>query len=159
VAFVSLCFFRRFFFPGGQHIKKTMQALIRASPKDYRKCAIRMTVAVLVVALLMRFADPRPLSQNDAMSKVLVENAIRLYNVAQQDLEPSLRLQHASMAVANIEAVRQLFADNVIEKATGHDVHELTQSLQKYANGETVAYRHATPGPQTRRLQKLPLWE
>ena len=137
-----------------------MQALfIRTSPEEHRKCAIRTTVAVLVVALIMRFADPRPSRQNDAMSKVLVENAIRLHNVAQQDLEPALRLQHAAMAVANIEAVRQLFSDNVIEKATGHDVHELAQSLQKYANDETASYRHATPGPKTRRLKELPLWD
>ena len=128
-------------------------------PYEYRNDAIRVTFAVLVLVMLVRYIEPTGRAQDATTCKLLVQNAERYYAVAQQDRDFNLRLQHAAMAVANVQAVRQLFADSVIERATGSDVHAMFQRMESFMNRIDASSERNKTGVRTSAAPKhLPVW-
>ena len=103
-------------------------------PIKYQTDAIRVTIAIFVLALLVRYVDPGAKTQDMTACRILVDNAKRFYSVAQQDRNVNIRQQHAAMAVANIQTARQLYNDTFIERATGTDVHESFQKMETFLN-------------------------
>lgn len=133
------------------------------NPAQHRLSAAVATAGLLIIALVVRFADPRPMMQSGATCKVFVDNARRLLSVSDQDTCAALKLKHAAMAAANLEMARQLYSDNVIEKATGCDVHAFMQILQQRTNTATervIQARDASTAPRgtKRPTTRLPLW-
>lgn len=101
---------------------------------EYQWDAMRATIVILVFACVLKSLPQGSAGQNDRISRTLVANGERYHSLAQQDQLPSIRLQHAAMAVANLQAARQLFSDGSIERSTGVDVHALTKKTDAFLN-------------------------
>lgn len=100
---------------------------------EYQLDAMRATIAVLIFACVVK-SIPHGGGGSDRIARALVSNGERYHGLAQQDQLPSIRLQHAAMAVANLQTARQLFSDSSIERSTGIDVHALTKRTDNFLN-------------------------
>lgn len=131
-------------------------------PTDYQMDIMRVTVATLFLTIVVRYIESSITSNDTAACKVLIQNAERYNSMAAQDSNPRVRLRHSAMAVANLQAARQLFSDTVIENATGLDVHVTSQHMEAFLNkNETQDSRANTAVPKASLPSKsirLPIW-
>ena len=121
---------------------------------EYRQDAIRVTIAVFVFACVLKCIAPSNHAQpgTDNVIKTLITNGNQYYNMARQDQMPAYRLQHAAMAVANLETARQLFDDSTIERISGTDVHALLKSVEQSLNAAQKM------GANNKGRKALPVW-
>lgn len=120
---------------------------------EYRRDAIRVTIAILVFACLLKCISPSNHTQPaiDNIINTLIVNGNQYYDMATQDQMPAYRLKHAAMAVANIEVARQLFDDTTIERVSGTDIHALLKSVEQ-------ALHNAQKVGTNKTRKALPLW-
>ena len=85
---------------------------------EYQVDAMRVTIVILIFACLLKSIPQGNGGHNDRIARALVSNGERFYELAQQDQLPAVRLQHAAMAVANLQTARQMFNDTNIERST-----------------------------------------
>jgi hypothetical protein len=125
---------------------------------EYRMDAIRVTLAVFIIAIVVRYIESSVTSNDIVVCKLLIQNAERFFSMASQDSSALIRLRHSAMAVANLQTARQLFNDSVIENATGLDVHTTSQRMESFLNKNEVLDRPmSTIGKKTNN-KPLPIW-
>lgn len=127
-------------------------------PNEYRADVIRVTLVIFLLTIVVRYIESNIASNDTVACKVLVKNAERYFSMAAQDLDSAVRLRHSAMAVANLQAARQMFSDGVIENATGLDVHVTSQRMETSLN-KNESSSSTRPTVAARRSQKnLPIW-
>ena len=94
----------------------------------WKVSVVAISVILLLLLLSMLF-KPQPYSSN---LKELVRQSAQLYEMARQDKDPAIALQHASESIAILSVVRHLAADSVIEHASGVKVSELAALLSSF---------------------------
>lgn len=124
---------------------------------EYRIDAIRVTFAVFILAILVRYIENSVTSNDVVVCKLLIQNAERFFSMASQDSSALIRLRHSAMAVANFQAARQLFNDGVIENATGLDVHSTSQRMETFLNKNEVFDKPVTTIGKAGN-KRLPIW-
>ena len=95
------------------------------------------TTAILVVVSVIAkviYEDARATSSTTAAATELLHRALQWREYATQDRHAGLRLQHAAMAVAMLEAARSIAKERDLERATGMDVSRLSRSLDAQMN-------------------------
>lgn len=101
--------------------------------------ATAVTSAVVLAALLTKLFDADASGGAAAIAVDLVRQAAYWEEVAEQDADRSLQLQHLSMALALLQAARTLLPDNELERKVGHSVarvqHELEQRITSLRQG------------------------
>ena len=129
-------------------------------PDEYRTDAIRVTLAILFLTIVVRYIESNITSNDAVVCKVLVQNAERYNSMATQDLNSVVRLRHSAMAVANLQAARQLFNDSVIENVTGLDVHLTSQRMEGFLNKNESLDAPLTVAAtgKTGLSKRLPIW-
>lgn len=92
--------------------------------------ALFVSSGVLVVSLVTRlFGDPDASSAEQ--SGDLIQMALHWRDVAAQDTDAALRLQHASTAAAYVHAARALTRDDALDRTVGLDVARLARHMDK----------------------------
>lgn len=124
---------------------------------EYRWDAIRVTLAALVLTIIVRYIESSTTSNDVLVCRMLVQNAERYHSMSAQDSNPRIRLRHSAMAVANLQAARQLFNDGVIENATGMDVHTTSQRMENSMN-ENEKFDKPLPVASKGASKRLPVW-
>ena len=124
---------------------------------EYRMDAIRVTFAVFILAILVRYIENSVTSNDIVVCKLLIQNAERFFSMASQDSSALIRLRHSAMAVANLQAARQLFNDGVIENATGLDVHSTSQRMENFLN-KNEGLDKPVPTMGKAGNKRLPIW-
>ena len=117
---------------------------------------IRVTAAVLVLSIIVRYVESNVTSNDVIVCKRLVQNAERYHTMSTQDSNPVIRLRHSAMAVANFQTARQLFNDAVIEHATGLDVHATSQRMESFLNKSESADKPAYSAKGG--TKRIPIW-
>jgi hypothetical protein len=90
--------------------------------------AVSTTTVLLVVSLLSKLLY-EPSHEGASVSHELLRQAVHLRDVALQDADGTLKLQHAAAAAATLQAARTLARDADLERASGLDVSRLARSL------------------------------
>ena len=90
--------------------------------------AVSTTTVLFLVALLSKLLY-EPGHETASHAHELLRQAVHLRDVAQQDTEPTLKLQHAAAAAATLQAARTIARDTDLERASGLDVPRLARSL------------------------------
>lgn len=91
--------------------------------------AVATTTVLFVAALLSKLL----LEGNETTAgyaQELMRQALHWRDVATQDSDPALRLQHATAASTLLQAARTITRDADLERATGVDVPRLARSLE-----------------------------
>lgn len=85
-----------------------------------------------VVLWLFKILDIDNKNTNDMnVSKSLIDQANKWYNVSIQDKNSFYALQHANYSVAYLNAARHSTSDNVLEQITGFDIHKLYKKIDE----------------------------
>lgn len=100
--------------------------------------AVSTTTVLLVVSLLSKLLY-EPAHEGGIHSHELLRQAVHLRDVALQDADGTLKLQHAAAAAATLQAARTIVRDADLERASGLDVPRLARSL----DGLVIDARHA----------------
>ena len=98
--------------------------------------AASTTGVLLLVALISKvmYEDARATSSTTSAAVELLQRAIQWREYATQDGNASLRLQHAAMAAAMLEAARSIARERDLERAAGIDVSRLARSMDAQLN-------------------------
>ena len=93
--------------------------------------AASTTGVLLLIALISKvmYEDARATSSTTGAAVELLQRAIQWREYATQDGNASLRLQHAAMAAAMLEAARSIARERDLERAAGIDVSRLARSM------------------------------
>lgn len=91
------------------------------------------TTSMLVMASLLSklVATSQTASADHSKSYELLRSCIHWRDLAQQDTDLVLRLQHAATAAALLQSSRMLARDVDLERASGMDISNLVQSLDQ----------------------------
>lgn len=90
------------------------------------------TSMLVMVSLLSKLmATSQAASAEQAKSYELLRNCIHWRDLAQQDTDLVLRLQHATTAAALLQSSRMLARDIDLERASGMDISNLVKSLDQ----------------------------
>ena len=94
--------------------------------------AASTTGVLLLAAVLAKvmYEDARASSSTTNAAVEFLQRAIQWREYSTQDGHAGLRLQHAAMAVAMLEAARSLARERDLERAAGLDVSRLARSLE-----------------------------
>lgn len=90
------------------------------------------TTGILLLAAVMAkvmYEDARATSSTTSAAVEFLQRAIQWREYATQDGNAGLRVQHAAMAVAMLDAARTLARERDLERAAGIDVSRLARSL------------------------------
>jgi len=93
--------------------------------------ALIVSLFVLVMTVVVRMIFQNAPAQDAYASRILVQNASEYYDAYKQDTDMKQRICHAAMAVANINAARQIYNDEDIGLCTGMDAHALSKDLNE----------------------------
>lgn len=90
--------------------------------------ALTVTAVLVLVSLFSKLlADEH---HAGGRTVELLQQALHMRDVATQDADPALRLQHAASAVAFLQAARTMARDADLERESGVDVPRLARSLE-----------------------------
>lgn len=109
--------------------------------------AASTTGVLLLVAVMAKvmYEDARSSSSTTSAAVEFLQRAIQWREYATQDGHAGLRLQHAAMAVAMLDAARVLARERDLERASGMDVSRLARSFEaQLMEARTFVNEHAT---------------
>ena len=90
------------------------------------------TTSMLVFASLgSKLLLSQPVSNSASKAYELLRNCLQWKDMAYQDTDIVLRLQHASTAAAFLQAARIMARDAELERASGIDINNLAIGLEK----------------------------
>lgn len=92
--------------------------------------AVSVTAFLAVASLLTRFSGETDASTLNAAVD-LVYAAMQWREAAVQDNDPTLRLQHNSMAAALVQAARSMVRDDALEQRVGVSMSRLARSVER----------------------------
>lgn len=90
--------------------------------------AVSTTTVLFLVSLLSKLLY-EPAHEGAVHAHELLRQAVYLRDVAAQDADSTLKLQHAAAAAATLQAARTIARDTDLERASGFDVPRLARSL------------------------------
>lgn len=88
------------------------------------------TTAVLFLASLLCKLCYEGAESSPSSAAELLREALHWRDVAAQDTDPAMRLQHAASAAAMLNAARMVAKDVVLERASQLDVPKLAKTLE-----------------------------
>ena len=93
--------------------------------------AVAITAAVGAFTLLTKLIDGH--SDASALEKTLgrqlLDQSKQFYSLSVQDRKPMLSLEHATFALAYLNAARHVVHDAVLEQTSGVNIHALLRSI------------------------------
>lgn len=101
---------------------------------DLKKDAVRVTLALLVVSMLIKLIEPfnnSPSEKDNSIARNMLEQANYWYNMSSQDKSTQSKNQHIAYAVAYLNAARHITSDATLERLTGLDVHTLQTVIER----------------------------
>lgn len=105
-----------------------------------------VVLSVLGAAVLLRLIDAREHSysrEHVRKGVTLIEEATRWHATAAQDGDPAHAARHADLALAYLNAAREVLPDGVLEKAARVDVHALHDLLERETRARAAALAQA----------------
>ena len=101
---------------------------------DRQKVAITSISCLLVLSIVSKLLhnddrDGNKKSYSHARS--LVNQAVRWNSMAEQDTNPLFAMRHMNYATAYLSAARSMVSDAGLEQATGRNIHNLSNYLNK----------------------------
>ena len=126
--------------------------------------AASTTGVLLLIALISKvmYEDARATSSTTGAAVELLQRAIQWREYATQDGNASLRLQHAAMAAAMLEAARSIARERDLERAAGIDVSRLARSMDAQLTEAREAWsgeiRRSTNSEETKFLGPRKEW-
>lgn len=109
-----------------------------------------VTVGLIVVSVLSKVIFDGGVT-TEHQSRMLVEQAVHWRDVAKNDVDDIVKLEHYVTASTFLSAARSIANDVVVERASGVDVVRLANELEK----GVVASRPENPKPKAR-VAELP---
>ena len=64
-------------------------------------------------------------------ARILVKQALQWHTMAMQDKNPLFAMRHSDYAVAYLTAARSMLPDQVLEKISNVEIHEMVQVLEQ----------------------------
>ena len=113
------------------------------------------TTGILLLTAVMAkvmYEDARASSSTTNAAVEFLQRAIQWREYATQDGHAGLRLQHAAMAVAMLDAARGLARERDLERAAGIDVSRLARSLETQLS-EARAFVAESSGVESKRTK------
>ena len=94
------------------------------------KDAIRVSVVFMCLVILIKALEPyMKKSDNDGLAKAMLAQTVKWLSHSLQDKNASTSLQHATYAMAYLNAARHVASDTVLERLSGLDIHKLNRSI------------------------------
>ena len=92
--------------------------------------AITSTVLLVVLALTSRMLVLEPISPDALKAQELLRQCLHWRDLAMQDTDAVLRLQHATTAHAYLQSARYVSTDVHLERSSGMDIQRLAHSVE-----------------------------
>ena len=102
-------------------------------PKEFKRDAVRMTIVIAVLAVVLKFVDPyfEPSdSREKSIAKSMIEEASQWHFTSTQDQNVHSKNKHSATAAAYLHAARHILNDASLERISGIDIHELDASIK-----------------------------
>ena len=96
----------------------------------HAKNAVIVTIILLVLIILSKVLNDPSSASNTQSAVELVQQGLKLKQIAAQDSQLFLKLQHNIMATSYIQAARYICKDTQIEKITGIDLRKLKKVIE-----------------------------
>ena len=91
--------------------------------------AVSVVLVFLVLSVLNRIMMDGSLRNNVKHASDLLQRTMHWSEMATQDREAAVRLQHSAMAMAYLDAARSMSRDDELERACGVDVDRLAKTV------------------------------
>ena len=99
-------------------------------PNDLMKDSVRVSVAFMCLVVVIKAIEPHmKRSDNDGLAKAMLAQTVKWLSLSSQDKNASTSLQHATYAMAYLNAARHVASDTVLERLSGLDIHKLSRSI------------------------------
>lgn len=94
-----------------------------------------IVVSVLCVSIFTKLMNYNVHSafSNDHLkqARVLVKQALQWHTMAMQDSNPLFAMRHSDYAVAYLTAARSMLPDQILEKISNVEIHEMVHTLEQ----------------------------
>lgn len=123
-------------------------------------CASTVVGGILGLSLLSRMTSgPRASSHGAEVNKAakeLVSQALEWHKMCEQDDSVAYAMHHATLAAAYMNAARLLCSDDILQRATGIDVHDTQRALDASQRRKLSAVVKAGPQKAKRAAAAAP---
>lgn len=98
--------------------------------REVFKDACRVSVFFMCALIVITAVEPHlKRSEHDGLAKAMLAQTVKWLALSSQDKNASSGLQHATYAMAYLNAARHVASDTVLERLSGIDIHKLSRSI------------------------------
>lgn len=109
-------------------------------------CIVLISLVVIVVSKIANAHMGKEYSTAHVRkSRSLVRQAMQWHAAAEQDSNQLFSSRHSNYAVAYLNAARSMLPDDMLERATNVDIHELSNALELSQREHTKSLSQSCP--------------